>query len=175
MYVFNSRRYSPVRGQIYLLKIASIYGYFTPIGSKMAILGYFLKKCQDKIPDTEVLKKAKMQSVHTKVAKRNVTSTPFKPRLRILIFQLSPGNKLLRIEQSGVATSTKVSPNLKQRESVKLKGSVKKGKQEPRDHHQTWHSPNSLALFATKSLEQRFAYTAINEHANTHKRPIFRI
>ena len=29
----------------------------------------------------------------------------------------------------------KVPPNLKQRESVKLKGSVKKGNQEPRDHH----------------------------------------
>ena len=58
--------------------------------------------------------------------------------------------------------------------SVKLKGSVKKGKQEPRDHHQTQHSPNSLALFATDSLELRLAYTAINEHTNTHKRLIFR-
>ena len=41
-----SRRDSPVRGQIYLLKIASIYGNFTPIGGgggKMAIFGYFLK------------------------------------------------------------------------------------------------------------------------------------
>ena len=133
---------------------------------------------QDKIPDTEVLKKAKMQSVLTllklaqlrwtghvtrmpderlskkvlyggckkesahKVAKRNATRTPLKPHLRISIFQLSPENRLLRIEQSGVASSTKVPPNLKQRESVKLKGSVKKGKQEPRDHHQTQHSPN---------------------------------
>ena len=35
---------------------------------------------------------------------------------------------------------------------MKLKGSVKKGKQEPRDHHQTQRSPNSLALFATDSL-----------------------
>ena len=60
------------------------------------------------------------------------------------------------------------------RESVKLKGSVKKGKQEPRDHHQTQHSPNSLALFATDSLELKLAYTAINEHTNTHKRLIFR-
>ena len=101
--------------------------------------------------------------------------TPLKPRLRISIFQLSPGNKLLRIEQSGVASSTKVPPNLKQRESVKLKGSVKKGKQEPRDHHQTQHCPNSLALVATDSLELKMAYTAINEHTNTHKRLIFRI
>ena len=58
----------------------------------------------------------------------------------------------------------KVPPNLKQRESVKLKGSVKKGKQEPRNHHQTQHSPNSLALFATDSLELKLAYSAINEH-----------
>ena len=89
------------------------------------------------------MENCKKESAH-KVAKRNATKTPLKPRLRISIFQLSPGNRLLRIVQSGVASSTKVPPNLKQRESVKLKGSVKKGKQEPRDHHQTQHSPNSL-------------------------------
>ena len=103
-----------------------------------------------------------------------VTLTPLKPRLRISIFQLIPGNRLLRIEQSGVASSTKVPPNLKKRESVKLKGSVKKGKQEPKNHHQSQHSPNSHAQFATDSLELKLAYTAINEHTNTHKRQIFR-
>ena len=96
------------------------------------------------------MENCKKESAH-KVAKRNATKTPLKHRLRISIFQLSPGNRLLRIEQSSVASSTKVPPNLKQRESVKLKGSVKKGKQEPMDHHQTQHSPNSLALFATDS------------------------
>ena len=101
--------------------------------------------------------------------------TPLKARLRISIFQLSPGNRLLRIEHSGVASSTKVPPNLKQRESANLKGSAKKGKQEPRDHHQTRHIPNSFALFATDSLELKLGYTAINEHTNTHKRLIFRI
>ena len=95
-----------------------------------------------------------------KVAKRNATKTPLKPRLSISIFQLCPGNRLLRIEQSGVASSTKVPPNLKKRESVKLKGSVKKGKQEPKNHHQSQHSPNSYALFATDSLELKLAYTA---------------
>ena len=101
--------------------------------------------------------------------------TSLKPRLRISIFQLSPGNRLLRVEQSDVASSTKVPPNLKQRESVKLKGSVKKGKQEPSDHHQTRYSPNSLSLYATDSLQLKLAYTAINEHTNTHKRLIFSI
>ena len=61
--------------------------------------------------------------------KRYKDTGPLKPLLRISIFQLSPRNRLLRIEQGGVALSTKVPPNLKQRESVKLKGSVKKGKQ----------------------------------------------
>ena len=61
--------------------------------------------------------------------KKRYKKNPLKPRLRISIFQLSPGNRLLRMEQSGVASSTKVPPNLKQRESVKLKGSVKKGKE----------------------------------------------
>ena len=121
------------------------------------------------------MENCKKESAH-KVAKRNATRTHLKPHLRISIFQLSPWSRLLRIEQSGVASSTKVLlPNLKQRESVKLKGSVKKGKQEPRDHHQTQHSPNSLALFATDSLELKLAHTAINEHTNTHKRLIFRI
>ena len=57
---------------------------------------------------------------------------------------------------------------------MKLKGSVKKGKQEPKNHHQSQHSPNSHALFATDSLELKLAYTAINEHTNTHKHLIFR-
>ena len=46
---------------------------------------------------------------------------------------------------------------------MKLQGRVKKGKQEPRDHHQTRHSPNSL--FAT----DRLCYTAINEHTILHE------
>ena len=68
----------------------------------------------------------KKESAHN-VAKRNDTKTPLKPRLRISIFQLSSGSRLLRIEQNGVASSTKVPPNLKQRESVKLK-KIKKDK-----------------------------------------------
>ena len=53
---------------------------------------------------------------------------------------------------------------------MKLKGSVKKGKQKPRDNHQTQHSPNSLALFAINSLELKLANAAINKHTNIHKR-----
>ena len=68
------------------------------------------------------MENCKKESAH-KVAKRNATKTAVKPRLRISIFQPSPGSRLLRIKQSGIASSTKVPPNLKQRESVKLKES----------------------------------------------------
>ena len=50
-----------------------------------------------------------------KVAKRNATKKLLKHHLRILIFQLSPGNRLLRVEQSGVALLTKELPSLKKR------------------------------------------------------------
>ena len=125
--------------------------------------GHVTRMPDERLPKKFSMENCKKESPH-KVGKRNAAKTPLKPRLR-----------LLRIEQSGVASSTKVPPNLKQRESVKLKGRVKKGKQEPRDHHQTRHSPNSLALFATDSLELKLAYTAINEHTNAHKHLIFRI
>ena len=89
---------------------------------------------EERLPKKFSMENCKKESAHN-VAKRNATKTPLKPRLRISVFQLSPGNRLLRIEQSGVASLAKVPPNLKQRESVKLKGCVKKGKQEPRDHY----------------------------------------
>ena len=61
-----------------------------------------------------IMENCKNESAY-KVAERNATKTPLKPRLWISIFQLSPGNRLLRIEQSGVASLTKVPPNLKQK------------------------------------------------------------
>ena len=117
---------------------------------------------QDKIPDTEVLKKANMQSVRTVLKLAQLRWTGHVTRMpderlpkKVLYGELQEGKRsqggqkkrykdtlkaslkdfniptefwerLLRIEQSGVASTTKVSPNLKQRESVKLKGSVKK-------------------------------------------------
>ena len=113
------------------------------------------------------MENCRKESAH-KVTKRNATKTPLKPRLRISVSQLSIWTRLLRIEQSGVASLTKELHNLNRRESLKLKGGLKKGKQEPRDHHQTRHSPNSHALFTTDSLELKLAYTAINKHTNTH-------
>ena len=106
----------------------------------------------------------KKESAHT-VTKTNATKTPLKPRLRISIFQLSPGNRLLRIEQSGVASSTKVLPNLKQRESVKVKGSIKKGKQEPREHHQT----RLVRIHLLISNRQFRAKIGLYIHQRTHK------
>ena len=42
---------------------------------------------------------------------------------------------------------------MKQNESMKLKETVKRAKQELTDHHQIHDSPSSLDLFATKSSE----------------------
>ena len=110
------------------------------------------------------MENCKKKSAH-KVAKRNATKTP----IRISIFQLSPGNRLLRIGTKWRCLINKGASQFEANygESVKLKGSAKKRKQEPRDHHQTQHSPNSLALFATDSLQLILAYTAIND-TKTH-------
>ena len=63
------------------------------------------------------MENCRKESAH-KVAKRNATKTPLKPRFRTSIFQLSHGNMLLSIEQSGVASLTKELHNLNQREPV---------------------------------------------------------
>ena len=134
---------------------------------------------QDKIPDTEVLKKAKMQSVHTllKLAQLrwsgHVTRMPDErlPK-KVLYGELQEGKRLQGGQKKRshdtlqsrlrISIFNKVAYNLNQRESVKLKENVKKGEQEPRIHHQTRYSPNSQ--FRTK-----LAYTAINEHTSTHE------
>ena len=103
-----------------------------------------MSDCQRKFSMENFRKESALKAV-----KRNATMTPFKPRLRTLIFQLSPGNRLHRIEQSSVTSSTKEPNSLKQRESVKLKERAKNGKQERRDHHQTRHSSSSHTVFAT--------------------------
>ena len=126
--------------------------------------------CQRKIS----MESCKKECAH-KVAKRNATKTPLKPRLRISIFQLSPGKE--QDAQDRTKWRCLINKGASQFEAKRIceaERKRKKGKQEPRDHHQTQHSPNSLALFATDSLELKLAYTAINEHTNTHKRLIFR-
>ena len=63
-----------------------------------------------------------------KVARRSATKTPLKHHFRISIFQLSHGNRLHRIEQSGVALSEK--------EQLSMKYEEKKI-EVPRNHHQS--------------------------------------
>ena len=83
-------------------------------------IGHVTRMPDERLPK-KVLYGELQEGKRSQGGQRNATKTPLKPRLRISIFQLSPGNRLLRIEQSGVASSTKVPPHLKQRESVKLK------------------------------------------------------
>ena len=158
----------------------------------------------------EVLKKAKMQSVHTLLKLPQLRWTGHVTRMpderlpkKVLYGELQEGKRSQGGQKKRYKDTLKASlkdfnipidsweqaaqdrtkwrclinkgaSQFEKRESVKLKGSVKKGKQEPKNHHQSQHSPNSHALFATDSLELKLAYTAINEHTNTHKRQIFR-
>ena len=111
------------------------------------------------------MENCKKERAH-KVAKRSATKTPLEPRLRISIFQQSPGNRLLRIEQSGVASSTKVPPILKQRESVKLKGSIKKGKQAAKGPS----SDSAQSEFTCSICNRQFrAKIGLYSHQRTHK------
>ena len=157
---------------------------------------------QDKIPDTEVLKKAKMQSVHTLLKLAQLRWTGHVTRMpderlpnKVLYGELKEGKRSQGGQKKRYKDTLKASlkdfnipiesweqaaqdrtkwrclinkgaSQFEKRESVKLTGSVKKGKQEPKNHHQSQHSPNSHALFATDSLELKLAYTAINEHTN---------
>ena len=119
-----------------------------------------MNSCQRKFS----MENCRKESAH-KVTKRNATKIFFKPRLKISIFQLSPGNGLHRIEQSGVASLTKEVNNLiifaAERERKERKARAK--------------GPNLHAVFATDSLELILAYTAINEHTITHEHLILRI
>ena len=54
----------------------------------------------------------------SKVARRNATKIPLEPHCRISIFQLTPGSRLHRVEQSGVASSKMEQLSIKQSESV---------------------------------------------------------
>ena len=165
---------------------------------------------QDKIPDTEVLKKAKVQSVHTllKLAQLRWTGHVTRmadERLPKKVFyaevkqaKRSKGGQMKRYKdtlkaslkdfnipteswEQAVQDRTKwhclINKGAAQFESKRICDVERKlkGKQEPRDYHQTRHSPNSHALFATDSLKLKLAYTAINEHTITHQHLIFRI
>ena len=61
------------------------------------------------MPDERLPKKFSMENFK----KESATKTPLKHRLRISTFQLSPGNRMHRIEQSGVASSKKELHSLK--------------------------------------------------------------
>ena len=109
------------------------------------------------------MENCKKESAH-KAAKRNAIKTPLKPRLRISIFQLSPGNRLLRIEQSSVPSSNK---DAFQFEAKRICEAERKGKE--RKARATGPSSDSAqskftCSIATVSLELNLAYTAINEH-----------
>ena len=114
------------------------------------------------------IENCKKESAH-KVAKRNATKTSLKPRLRISIFQLSPGNRLLRIEQSGVASSTKVPPNLKQFEAKRICEAIRKRK-ERKARAKGPSSDSAQTEFTCSICNRQFrAKIGLYGHQRTHK------
>ena len=113
------------------------------------------------------MENCKKESAH-KVAKRNAIKTPLKPRLRISIFQLIPRNRLLRIEQSGVASSTKVPPNLKKREKRICEAERKRKERKARAKEPS--SVSAHSKFTCSICNRQFrAKIGLYSHQRTHK------
>ena len=149
-------------------------------------------KWQDRIPDTEVLKRAGMQSVHTlrKLAHLrwtgHVTSMPderlpkkilcgeLQIRKRshggqrkrykdIFKASLKDFNRLQRVEQSG-STHKKGCWRIRSKRSAKPSRNVRSGKTELRHYQQSFLPQTSPVLSATGSLE-----LGLISHLRTHK------
>ena len=119
------------------------------------------------------MENCKKESAH-KVAKRNATKTPLKPRLRISIFQLSPGNMLLRVEPKWRCLINKGASQFEAKRICEAERRRKERKARAKGPSSDSAQSESLALLGTDSLELKLAYTAINKHTHTHKPLIFR-
>ena len=116
------------------------------------------------------MENCKKESAH-KVAKRNATTTPLKPRLRISI---ESWEQAAQDRTKWRCLINKGASQFEEKRICEAERKRKERKARAKNYHQSQHSPNSHALFATDSLELKLAYTAINEHTNTHKRLILR-
>ena len=154
-------------------------------------------KWQDRIPDTEVLKREGMQSVHTllnmlpeclmnvcqrksfmesyksgnapMVVRRSDTRAPSKPPLKTLTYQQSRGNKLhMQDRAKWRGLIRRGAGKTKQKESAKPSKNVRSGKPELRHHQQSFLPQTSLVLSATDSLELSLVPSAILEHTNNN-------
>ena len=128
--------------------------------------------CQRKV----YMENCKKESAH-KVAKRNATKTPLKPRLRISISQLRPGNRLLRIEQR--QWRCLINKGASQFEAKRICEAERK-REERKARAKGPSSDSAQSKFTCSICNRQLRakiglYTAINEHTNTHKGPICRI
>ena len=123
-------------------------------------------KWQDRIPDTEVLKRAAMQSVHTllKLAQLRlagpVTRMPDERLpMKILYGELQVG------KHSHGGQKKRYKDTL---ETPKPSRNVHSGKPGLRHHQQSFFPQTSLVLSAVGSLELRLVSSAILEHTNNN-------
>ena len=87
------------------------------------------------MPDERLPKKVfcgeLQEGKHSQCDKRNRYKDNLKDSLKVTIFILSPGNRLHRIKENGLALSGKHQLSIKKAESAKLKESAKNAKPEP--------------------------------------------
>ena len=101
-----------------------------------------------------------------KVAKRNATKTPLKPRLRISIFQLSPGNRLLKTEQSGVCLINKGASQFEERRICEAERKRKERKARAKEPS----SVSAQSEFTCSICNRQFrAKIGLYSHQRTHK------
>ena len=116
------------------------------------------------------MENCKKESAH-KVVKINAAKTPLKPRLRISIFQLSPGDRTMWRCLINKGTSQfeakRICEAEKKRKERKARAKVPSSDSEQPEF--------TCSICNRQFIELKLAYTAINEHTNTHKRLIFRI
>ena len=115
-----------------------------------------------------------MESAH-KVAKRNATKTPLKPRLRISIFQLSHEEQA---EQDRTKWLCLINKGVREFDSKRICEAERKRKE--RKARAKGSSSDSVQSKFTCSIYNRqfrakIGYTAINEHTIIHEHLIFRI
>ena len=111
------------------------------------------------------MENCKKESAH-KVGTRNATKTPLKPRLRISIFQLSLGNRLLRIEKKWRCLMNKGASQFE----VKVNCEAERQRKERKARDKGPSSDSAQSEFTCFIYNRQFrAKIGLYSHQRTHK------
>ena len=155
----DSRHRSPEKGR------DAEYTYFLKL-AQLRWTGHVTRMPDERLPKKILYGEQVGKRSHGGQKKRYKDT--LKTSLKTSTYQLSHGNRLHKIVQSGEASQKGELVNTKQKESAKPSRNVHSGKQELRHHQQNFLPQTSLVLSATGSLELRLVSSAILEHTNNN-------